>query len=118
MRVFTLQRHGFRAIACANETHYCWVEFYPHSPHFTWDKEAIAELDNWLKDWEKTNQEIPNLSEFCNWKQDVEKRVEELSWMEESEIEEIKIPEHWELLSQTFFLAGLSINETVGTLND
>lgn len=116
MQVFMLEKHGFRAIACANETHFYRVEFYPNSPHFTWEKEAISELANWLKDQEKTDWDIPELMNFPSWKQKVEDEIESLSWEGQMEEREINLPEYWDLLSQVFFLAGLSTNEAVGAL--
>lgn len=100
-----LEKHGFRAIACANETHFCWVEFYPNSPHFTADEADINFLETWLQGWEKNENgfEIPSPQNFLSWKQEIEDQVG-------------KPPEHWQLLSQTFFFAGLSVNEAVGVL--
>jgi len=106
MQVFFLQRHGFRAIACADKERYCFVEFYPNSPHFSSDFGETMHLEHWLKGWTKDeNWELPCFSKFEAWKKEIEERLE-------------KKPEHWNLMSQTLFIAGLSANEVVGTLSD
>lgn len=105
MKVFMLQKRGFRAIACANKAHFCWVEFYPNSPHFSADEADINFIDTWLQGWEKSENgfDIPSPQGFLPWKQEIEDRVRYL-------------PERWQLLSQAFFFAGLSSNEAVGVL--
>jgi RNase adaptor protein for sRNA GlmZ degradation len=116
MQLFLLQQHGFRVTACADETHVCWVEFYPNSPHYTWEIEEVTQLESKFKDWERINSEIPKLEDFSNWKQQVENRIDDLSWQEQSDEVIAEIPERWDLISQTLFLAGLSVNEAEDSL--
>jgi hypothetical protein len=107
MQVFLLQQYGFRVIACADKTHYCWVEFYPNSPHFTFDTAKLGQLESWLKDWEDFDEkswEISSVEKFPIWQQEVEDQVN-------------KLPAQWSLISQTLFLAGLSAKEAIEALN-
>ena len=103
MQVFMLQKHGFRAIACANETYCYWVEFYPNSPHFSADEINIGFLETWLQGWELRENafDMPDPEAFSPWKQEVEKEVD-------------RLPKNWELMSRAFFLARLSVNEALG----
>lgn len=106
MKVLFLQRHGFRAIIGADEEQFCFVEFYPNSPHFSADIGKTKQLEQKLSTWTKDEDwEVPSLHNFEAWKNEVERYLE-------------KKPKYWDLVSQTFFFAGLSTTEATGALSD
>lgn len=111
--------HGFRRVIGVNDTERCVVSFYPNSPHYDWDWEKATKEESqaWIEQYPIIALSSPDASKYSEWRQAVEQGLEFSELMQEPEDTSTR-KKVSELVMQVFFLSGLTIEETSGSLWD